>query len=477
MVTSALNSAPAVETPFADALLRITGTGVGSLHALPVSQGHSIRHSSLRGKYERLFGPAYLASDASFSAPVLDSFFRPRTCLARAQQLAADAFGADRTFFITSGTTTANSVALAAMGLRGRRVLVDRTCHQSIHFSLDRIGADVTYAGYGPTTTTSGLAVSDVEELLRCFATAAREGAPYQAVVLSGSSYDGILLKLPELVAALFEHVDVLDVLVDEAWSALNNFHPALRAHTALEAARKMRPHKRKQLRMFVTHSAHKSMSALRQASYLHVIADEAAQYAVEDAIYSIHTTSPSLPILASLDLARAQGVAEGAALLESCIDSASQLRALVTDGAFPGLTAVPTCPPTRWALPDPTKVAVDFAGIGLSAHAVRTRLFHEYGLYVSRGSRSVLLFNFHIGAGADICDRLERALRDLCGKRSHGRRPAIDLCNSFVIPYPPGVPAAVPGELSVSDLAEQLLHYDESGIDVFSVPAQSPRN
>jgi arginine/lysine/ornithine decarboxylase len=474
MVTSALNPAPEVETPFADALLRITGTGVGSLHALPASQGHSVRHSSLRGKYERLFGSAYMVSDASFSAPVLDSFFRPRTCLARAQQLAAEAFGADRTFFITSGTTTANNVALMAMGLGGRRVLVDRTCHQSIHFSLDRIGANVTYAGCSPAAT--GLAVGDIEELLRAFANAARERAPYGAVVLSGSSYDGVLLKLPEVVAALLEHVDTLDVLVDEAWSALNNFHPALRAHTALEAARNMRPHKGKQLRMFVTQSAHKSMSALRQASYLHVIADEATEFAVEDAIYSIHTTSPSLPILASLDLARAQAAVEGTALLDDCIGRASHLRSIVSSGEFPGLSALTTCGPTRWAMPDPTKVAVDFAGIGLTAHAVRTRLFHEYGLYVSRGSGSVLLFNFHIGAGHDVCDRLESALRELCGKRSRGRRPAVDLSNSFVIPYPPGVPAAVPGELSVGDLADQLLHYDESGIDVFAVPAQSPR-
>lgn len=88
MAMSGVDSEMPVETPFADALLRMAGTGIGSLHALPAWQGHSVRHSPLRDKYDRLFGPAYLASDLSFSSPVLDSFFRPRTCLARAQQLA-----------------------------------------------------------------------------------------------------------------------------------------------------------------------------------------------------------------------------------------------------------------------------------------------------------------------------------------------------------------------------------------------------
>lgn len=215
-------------------------------------------------------------------------------------------------------------------------------------------------------------------------------------------------------------------------------------------------------------------MSALRQASYLHVVADEATQYAVEDAVYAIHTTSPSLPILASLDLARAQGVLEGTALLDHCIAQASRLRKLVLDGALPGLAPVTTAVSARWALPDPTKVAIDFGGVGQTAHAVRARLFHEYGLYVSRGCGNVLLFNVHAGAVSDICGLLERALRDLCAATASGRRRSLDLTNSFVIPYPPGIPSAVPGELSVGDITRRLLHFDQPGIDVFSVSAQS---
>jgi arginine/lysine/ornithine decarboxylase len=465
-----------VETPLADALLRITATSVGSFHALPASGGRSLRGSALRDKYLKLFGSEYLASDVSWSSPVLDSFFRPRGCLARAQRLAADAFGADRTFFITTGTTTSNAIALAAMGVRGRRVLVDRACHQSVHFALDRAGADVTYSGGGYLDAAVGLGHSDIGDLVERFANAARTGAPFDAVVLSGSSYDGRLLKTPDVVEALFEFTGRLDILVDEAWSALNNFHPVLRENTALEAVRRFRNRSGKLLRMFVTHSAHKSMSALRQASYLHVVADESTHLRVDDSLYAIHTTSPSLPILASLDLARAQAGLEGAALLDGCVERAARLRTLVRDGSLPGLEAVGGETSSRWSVPDPTRVAIDFAGLGETGQVVRSRLFSEYGLYVARCSGTVLLFSFHAGVSPDIADRLEHALRDLCARVEPGRA-GVDLTNAFVVAYPPGIPCAVPGEFSANHINEQLTRLDRAGVEVFSVAAQSSTN
>jgi len=459
-------SNPQAETPLADALLRLTATDIGSVHALPLSRGHVLEGSRLQEKYLALFGKAFLTSDVSFSSPVIDSLFRPRTCLAAAQRLAAQAFGADRTFFVTCGTTMSNTIALSAMRLHGRRVLVDRTTHQSVHFGLDRSGAEVTYAGTS-TPSDDGFGQADVEALLREFAVAARAGTPYQAVVLSGSSYDGRLLDLPAVLASLMEHVTELDVLVDEAWTALYSFHPRLASRTALAAGRHVRAlHPDRRLRLFVTHSAHKSMAALRQGSYLHVLGDQDTIERVEQALYSLHTTSPSLPILASLDLARSQAATEGEALVDRCLLHAARLRLLLQGGAFPGLVESPSAPASRWMSPDPAKVVVDAGGLGLSAQDLRLRLFHDHGLYAARGAGTKLLLNLHAGVTPTVMDRLERALADLAVDDV----APVDIESAFLVPYPPGVPLTVPGE-APENLAATVAGFLRSGVDVFAVP------
>ncbi|MDQ1305654.1 MAG: hypothetical protein QG671_1486 [Actinomycetota bacterium] len=458
-------------TPFADALLRLTSTEVASVHALPLSQGHGIAGSRFRQKYLALVGQAYLHADVSFSSPVIDSFFKPRGCLAAAQRLAAEAFGADHTFFLTSGTTTSNTVALTAMAPYGRRILVDRTAHQSVHFGVDRSGAEVTYAGMSPRSP-GGFVHGDIEAFVEEFAEAARQDRPYHAVVLNGSSYDGSLLQLPALFDAMFDHVDTLDVLVDEAWSALNTFHPRLRATTALAAGRHLRiTRPDKKLRLYVTHSAHKSMSALRQASFLHVLGDGDTVRRAERALYAVHTTSPSLPILASLDLARAQAVAEGHAVAERCLAHAQRLRTLLDDGLLPGLVAVEPEAASRWSAPDPAKVVCDSSGLGISAQDLRIRMFHEHGIYASRGSGTRILFNIHAGVTDAVMDRLERALSELCASGTD----RFDRGPGFLIPYPPGVPLTVPGEQYPDNLDELLRSFRTSGVDVFAVPAHAP--
>ncbi len=475
------------QTPFADALLRLTSSLVGSVHALPLSQGHILEESALREKYLTLFGSQFLAADVSFSSPVIDSFFRPRTCLAEAQRLAAAAFGSDRTLFLTCGTTSSNSVALKAMRLAGRRVLVDRTAHQSVHFALDHSATDVTYSGFHGVAS-GGVMQADVDVLVKDFVKAANAGHPYDALVLSGSSYDGALLRLPALLNALFDAVDELDILVDEAWTALSSFYPSLAAQTALAAGqhiRKNRPDKR--FRLYVTHSAHKSMAALRQGSYLQILADpESIDIAIEQAeraLYTVHTTSPSLPILASLDLARAHAAVAGEAVVERCLRHAQRLRDVLGGVELPGLTNGRPQTVSDWSMSDPTKVVCDTTGLGISAQDLRMKLFNDDGIYVARGAGNRLLLNIHAGVTDSVLERLERALRSVCMQRATGQAEIapvgggeVDLEAGFLVPYPPGIPLTVPGEDHPENLSELIAEFQRSGVEVFSVPGRPIR-
>jgi arginine/lysine/ornithine decarboxylase len=217
------------ETPYADALDRHAGAGIASFHALPIG---SLAHapdgddSALAERTRRLFG-SYLATELTLGSPELDSFFRAHRQLARSRRLTAEAFGADDTQYVTTGTTGANQVALEALRVAGARVLVDRSVHQSIHFALDRLGADVLYAPTSPTDTEHGV-ITALRE-------AKAAGVEVDVVVVGVSAYDGSLVQMRRFLGALQELTaeSGCRVLVDEAWTAIHAFHPWLRRLTA----------------------------------------------------------------------------------------------------------------------------------------------------------------------------------------------------------------------------------------------------
>jgi arginine/lysine/ornithine decarboxylase len=237
---------------------------------------------------------------------------------------------------------------------------------------------------------------------------------------------------------------------------------------------------------MLVTQSAHKSMSAARQGSYLHVVAEPALIARVASTLYGRHTTSPSIPILASLDLARAHAQAHGQQLLQRSLDLAAHARQVLNDD--PALSAYQALPePTlsginrAYVTADPTKLLVATTGLGRSGADVRLRLFHDYGIYVSRTLPDAVLVNFHIGIADQDFERLLQSLRSLAHRthrRLGGTRANLGTeddgtpIDRLLIAYPPGVPLAVPGELWTHTLRQRVAASRGSGADVYRLPA-----
>ncbi|MFI9112468.1 arginine decarboxylase [Streptomyces venezuelae] len=468
---------PDGRTPLADAVLAVARRDIATFHALPLSHGRSIRDSHMRETYEALFGAAQLAADVSYSGTMLDSFFRPRGALREAQRLAARSFGADATFFLSAGTSTANRVALTAMTRPGSRVLADRSCHQSVHFALNSLGVSVAYAPMQRCCEDCPRTYADLPRLLEMFRAAAVEGRPYDTVVLSAVSYDGVRYDLPTVLAELAAVHPGVAVLVDEAWGAAHRFHPRLRPLTALHAVETLRAaDPRFTMNVAVTHSAHKSMSALRQGSYLHLIGDGEARERTAQALFQHHTTSPSWPVLASLDLARLQAETEGEALLGRSLGLARTLRVeLATD---PRLSAYrPLGPdghltdPAQLVSDDPTRVLVDISALGITAADFRRMLFDEYALYVARESGDAVLFHIHIGVDEATLLRLLDALRTIQRTyRSASEALAAGTSEHFIIAYPPGIPITVPGEKLCERTLSQIDTLRSSGCEIYTL-------
>ena len=133
------------DTPFFSAIQDHARRPVGVFHALPVARGGSVMSSKWIRDLADFYGLNLLLAETSATSGGLDSLLAPVRTLKKAQELAARAYGAKHTFFVTNGTSTANKVVHQALVAPNDVVLVDRNCHKSHHHSMMLTGARPAY--------------------------------------------------------------------------------------------------------------------------------------------------------------------------------------------------------------------------------------------------------------------------------------------------------------------------------------------
>jgi arginine decarboxylase len=352
-------------TPFFEALRHYSHRPTGVFHALPISQGNSIIGSHWISDMVGFYGLDIFLAETSATGGGLDSLLEPTGPLRRAQQLAADAFGARHTFFVTNGTSTANKFVAQALIAPGDIVLVDRNCHQSHHYGLMLAGAHVWYLDAYPLNQYSmygGVPLREIKSRLLALRAAGKLDR-VRMLMLTNCTFDGIVYDVQRVMEECLAIKPDLVFLWDEAWFAFARFHPVYRPRTAMRAARTLADQLRTEdyqarygaqaaelgdddesllsarlvpdpararVRVYSTQSTHKTLTSLRQGSMIHVHDQDFAQKVQETfhEAYMTHTsTSPNYQILASLDIGRRQAALEGYELVQRQVEYAMRLR------------------------------------------------------------------------------------------------------------------------------------------------------
>jgi len=223
--------------------------------------------------------------------PGLDNLQCPSGSILEAQTLAAQAFGADRTFFSVNGSTAAIVALIIGSCSPGDVLVVDRCSHRSVFHALALAGVKAVLVN---PTSEDGLPVPQSAEVF-LDATIKHEAV---GVLVTRPNYYGISFDISELATELHKVGKFL--LVDEAHGAHFGFHPLLP-----QAALKFGADG-------VAQSAHKTLGALNQTAYLHIQGSYLIEEKIASALSMVQTTSPSYPLLASLDYSRAWLQEEG---------------------------------------------------------------------------------------------------------------------------------------------------------------------
>jgi arginine decarboxylase len=326
--------------PMFKALMAYTFSASYSWHTPGHGGGIAFRKSPVGQLFYSFFGENTLRSDISVSVGSLGSLLDHTGPIAEGERNAARIFGADHTLFVVGGTSTANKIVWHGMVGQGDLVLCDRNCHKSILHSLVMTGATPIYLV--PSRNGLGIIGPISREQFTPAAIAAKVAASRHAkgktgkvrlMVMTNSTYDGLCYNIDAIKETLGDSVEVLHF--DEAWYAYANFHEFYDGFHAISSSQ---PARASQAITFATHSTHKLLAALSQASMLHVLNSENRQIDMArfNESFMMHTsTSPQYGIIASCDVAAAMmEQPAGRALVQETIDEALAFRrALVKVG------------------------------------------------------------------------------------------------------------------------------------------------
>lgn len=301
-----LHESVKIKAPIVDALKTAYENPTYQFHIPGHTKGKAIFKD-----FKKLVGDKVLNIDTTDEFDNLGTLHPATGPIKEAQELAAQAFGAKKTFFLLNGSTAGNLALAMALTKKGQKIIVNRNCHRSILTGLMISGAEPIWVcpnRIDDWSVWGNIDALKIEELLK-----KNEGV--SMVWITNPTYEGVVSDIKSISAVCKKYG--VPLIVDEAHGCLWNFSKHL-PETALKLGADA-----------VVHSLHKTGGSMSQSSMLHIAKDSMIDSeAVEKALKLLHTTSPSLLLLASLDAARANLQSRnGQNLLERAVNNAKYLR------------------------------------------------------------------------------------------------------------------------------------------------------
>ena len=408
-------------TPLYDCLKTYAGLGTARFH-MPGHKGHPMPAPELS---------ALSAIDLT-EIDGTGNLFEAGEPFDSAQKLWADLFGFDVCQFLTNGSTGGIHTGLTLLSRPGDKILVDRGCHRAVWNSLALLDLEPVFLErpwLPEHNQASCFSASDVEKAL--------DNHPeITTICITSPTYSGLLSDIRGISQVVHAHGAKL--FVDGAHGA----HLPFLGLKPFEGAD------------VVAVSAHKTLPAMGQSALLFASGIDPARVRRVATIYN--SSSPSYPMMASMDLAR-QWLLDHPEQYEYAARRVAELRE-----KFPSLSGLPQ---------DPARLTVKVKNGPDFSEKLEQR-----GIYPEMDDGGHVVFICTASDTKEDFDRLEQALDELSGEMGDceplpapplpervltprealfstqdtlplseclGRVSACQLA-----PYPPGVPVVAPGEI-----------------------------
>jgi arginine decarboxylase len=444
--------------PYLDAVVGYAFRGPGRFH-VPGHKGGPGADPALR----KAIGVDALAADVPQDIPGIDLGPSP-TPYERAEMLAASAYGAERSFFLTNGASQGNHALCLAIAGPGTHSVAQRNSHASIVDGLVLSGGTAGFVApeYDDELgITHCVTAGSLERALQANPTA-------KVAFVVSPTYYGMAADVAALAAVA--HARDVALVVDQAWGPHFGFHADIPATALAQGADAMLT------------STHKIAGSLTQSAMLHIAATGRVDAdAVARVLRLLRSTSPSSLLIASLDAARRQLVMHGEQLLHETLQAIRAARAKLR--TIDGVRIVDE----RWvgamgiAGYDPFRIVLDVRGTGCTGYDIGDELRRTYDVHIELPQRTTIVLLIGLGESEATLLRIAGDVEETVGRLRRpvplqpiaetvlgeapvmavsprdaflgtGERVPVDLavgrisCESIAA-YPPGVPALLPGE------------------------------
>ena len=413
---------------------------------------------------------------------LVDSLHHPTGAIKNAQELAADAYGAEASFFSIHGTSGAIQAMVMSVVNDGDKIIIPRNVHKSITSGIILSGAIPVYMQPEldkKIGIAHGVTPETVEETLK-------NNPDAKAVLIINPTYYGVATNIKRIAEIV--HSYNIPLIVDEAHGPHLGFNDKL-PMSAVEAGADI-----------CSQSTHKIIGALTQCSLLHVCTNRVDINRVQQILSLLQTTSPSYILMASLDCSRRQIALHGEELLDKAIGLSNYARTEINK--IPGFYCFGKeilgnlgC----YAM-DPTKITITCRELGITGYDLDMLLADKYHIQMEMADLYNVLAVGSFGDTKEHIDALLAALKEISNDYyGKGIRKAdfidfpsipeqvqipreaftsiktsIPLMNSigcisgeFLLAYPPGIPVLCPGERITKEIIDYIQKLKDAGLYV----------
>lgn len=434
-------------------------------------------HKRGRGNPElqKLLGAQCVDIDVNSMKP-LDNLCHPVSVIRDAEQLAAEAFGAEHAFFMLNGTTSAVQSMILYACKQGEKIILPRNVHRSVINALVLCGAVPVYVSpeiNRQLGISLGMSLAQVEQ-------AVQANPDAKAIFVNNPTYYGVCSNLPAIVALAHRHGML--VLVDEAHGTHFSFGAGLPV-SAMHAGADL-----------ASIGMHKSGGSLTQSSLL-LAANPVHEGYLRQIINLTQTTSGSYLLMAALDISRRSLATNGRQTLERVTELSEYARCEINKIGDYYAFSKELCNGDSIFDFDRTKLSVHTLDVGLAGIEVYDLLRDEYDIQIEFGDIGNILAYISVGDRYRDVERLVSALAEIrrrfkqqktgmlsqeyiaptvlkspkeafyAPKCSVPLREAVGkICTEFVMSYPPGIPILAPGELVTQEIVEHIAYAKQKG-------------
>ncbi|NSL50723.1 aminotransferase class I/II-fold pyridoxal phosphate-dependent enzyme [Calidifontibacillus erzurumensis] len=448
--------------------------------------GHK-KGTGIDPEFREFIGNNALSIDLINIGP-LDDLHHPHGIIQKAQKLAAEAFGADHTFFSVQGTSGAIMTMIMSVCKPGDKIIVPRNVHKSIMSAIIFSGATPIFI-HPVIDKNLGISHGITTDAVR---KAIKAHPDAKGLLVINPTYFGIAANLKEIVD--IAHSYNVPVLVDEAHGVHIHFHEDL-PMSAMQAGADM-----------AATSVHKLGGSMTQSSILNVKEGLISAKHVQTIISMLTTTSTSYILLASLDCARRQLATRGKELIDKAIRLAESTRKQINEIPYLYCAGKEILGTKATYDYDPTKLIISVKDLGMTGYEAEIWLRENYNIEVELSDLYNILCIITIGDTERETEILVKALRDLSESRRSSSKetkaievhvPAIPrlalsprdafyaetevvpieesigrISAEFIMVYPPGIPILIPGEI----ITKENIDYAKENLEV-GLPVQGPED